>query len=51
VFQWFPLYNLITAEPILWSIFDKQRLFCLMRQKQFSSYVVSSYTQLFEVIT
>jgi len=38
VFQWFPLSNLIT---------DKQRLFCLMKQKQFWSYFVSSYTHWF----
>ena len=32
-------------------IFDKQRLFCLMRQKRFWSYFVSSCAHLFEVIT
>jgi len=37
VFQWFPLHNVFTVEPILlrctlYSIFDKQPLLCLMRQ-------------------
>jgi len=48
VFQWFPLHNLITVEPkLLRYVFDKQRLFCLMKQKQLWRYFVSSCTHLF----
>jgi len=50
VFQWFPLHNLITAEPILQGVYLISNVyFASWDKKQFWSYFVSSCTHLFEV--